>query len=168
MKVKRMGWWIGWAVLLAATTATGAELKIGVINVQRLERESPLADRASKKLEKEFAPRLQELQRLERQIKDLQGQLEKDAVTMSDTDRRNREGEMGRLSRDFQRLQREYREDLNVRRNEEFQVLFERTSRVIKQIADAEKYDLIIQEAVYASPRVDITDKVLKGLAAEK
>jgi len=143
MKVKRMGWWIGWAVLLAATTATGAELKIGVINVQRLERESPLADRASKKLEK-------------------------DAVTMSDTDRRNREGEMGRLSRDFQRLQREYREDLNVRRNEEFQVLFERTSRVIKQIADAEKYDLIIQEAVYASPRVDITDKVLKGLAAEK
>lgn len=148
--------------------ALAAELKIGFIDAERINRESAPAEVASKRLEKEFAPRAQELQRRESQIKSLQGQLEKDAMTMSESDRRGKEQELARLSLDFQRLQREYREDLNLRRNQELQALFERANRVIKQIAEAEKFDLILQEAVYRSPRLDITERVLKVLAAEK
>ena len=72
------------------------------------------------------------------------------------------------MSLDFQRMQREYREDLNLRRNQELSALFERANRVIRQIAEAEKFDLILQEAVYRSPRMDITDRVLKALAESK
>jgi outer membrane protein len=159
---------LSFALICGATGAMAAELKIGFIDAERINRESAPAELASKRLEKEFAPRAQELQRRESQIKSLQAQLEKEAVTMSESDRRAKEQELGRLSLDFQRLQREYREDLNLRRNQELQALFERANRVIKQIAEAEKYDLILQEAVYRSPRLDITDRVLKALSAEK
>ena len=152
----------------AAQAAPGAELKIGFIDADRINRESVPAERATKKLEKEFAPREQELRRIEGQIKSLQGQLEKDGLTMSDSDRRTKETELGRQTREYQRLQREFREDLNLRRNEELAALFERANRVIKQVAESEKYDLIVQEAVYRSPRNDITEKVLKALASEK
>ena len=87
---------------------------------------------------------------------------------MSESDRRSKEQELSRMSVDFQRMQREYREDLNMRRNQELAALFERADKVIKQIADAEKYDLILQEAVYRSPRIDITDRVLKALSEVK
>ena len=87
---------------------------------------------------------------------------------MSESDRRGKEQELARASLDFQRMQREYREDLNLRRNQELSTLFERANRVIKQIAESEKYDLILQEAVYRSPRIDITDRVLKALAESK
>ena len=159
------------AVLVLAfvvTAASAAEIKIGYVDVERIRRESAPAERASKQLEKEFAPRAQELQRREAQIKELQGQIEKDAVTMSESERRSKEQELSRSSVDFQRMQREYREDLNMRRNQELAALFERADKVIKQIADAEKYDLILQEAVYRSPRIDITDRVLKALADGK
>jgi outer membrane protein len=146
----------------------GAELKIGFVDQERITRESAPADRASKQLEKEFAPRAQEIQRREGQIKTLQGQLEKDALTMSESDRRAKEQELGRLTLDFQRMQREYREDLNLRRNQELGALFERANRVIRQIAEAEKYDLVLQEAVYRNPRIDITDRVLKALSDGK
>jgi outer membrane protein len=158
----------GMAMLCAGAVATAAELKIGFIDQERITRESAPAERASKQLEKEFAPRAQELQRREAQIKSLQGQLEKDAMTMSESDRRAKEQELGRLSLDFQRMQREYREDLNLRRNQELGALFERANRIIRQIAEAEKYDIIFQEAVYRNPKIDITDKVLKALADSK
>ncbi|MGH8616618.1 MAG: OmpH family outer membrane protein [Burkholderiales bacterium] len=151
-----------------AVPATGAELKIGMVNIQRLERESAPSERAQKRLEKEFAGRSAELQRMEKQFKDLQTQLERDGMTMSESDRRNKEADLAKVSRDFQRLQREFREDFNVRRNEEFQGLIERTTKAIRQVAEAEKFDLILQEAVYVSPRLDITDKVLKILATDK
>jgi outer membrane protein len=159
------------AALLAAgilAPAHGADLKIGFIDADRINRESVPAERATKKLEKEFAPREQDLRKIEAQIKSLQGQLEKDGLTMSETDRRTKETELGRQTREFQRLQREFREDLNLRRNEELAALFERANRVIKQVAESEKYDLIVQEAVYRSPRIDITEKVLKALSTEK
>jgi len=157
------------AVLMAAVLPVhAAELKIGFIDQERITRESAPAERASKQLEKEFAPRAQELQRREEQIKTLQGQLEKDALTMSEGDRRSKEQELGRLTLDFQRMQREYREDLNLRRNQELGALFERANRVIKQIAESEKYDVILQEAVYRNPKIDITDRVLKALAEGK
>jgi len=153
---------------LAAAASGAADLKIGFVDAERINRESAPAERASKQLEKEFAPRAQELQRREVQIKSLQGQLEKEAVTMSESDRRAKEQELARVSLDFQRMQREYREDLNLRRNQELSALFERANRVIRQIAEAEKFDLILQEAVYRSPRMDITDRVLKALAEGK
>ena len=118
--------------------------------------------------QKEFAPREQDLRKMEQQIKLIQGQLEKDGLTMSESDRRTKEQELGRQTREFQRLQREFREDLNLRRNEELSALFDRANKVIKQIAETEKYDLIIQEAVYRSTRIDITEKVIKALAADK
>ena len=163
--------WALTSLLLAISAGAvvhAADLKVGFIYAERINRESVPAERATKKLEKEFAPREQELRKMDTQIKVLQGQLEKDGLTMSETDRRNREQELGRQSREFQRLQREFREDLNLRRNEELAALFERANRVIKQIAESEKYDLIIQEAVYRSPRIDITEKVLKALASDK
>ncbi|MBX3663936.1 MAG: OmpH family outer membrane protein [Burkholderiales bacterium] len=158
----------GLTMLCAGTFASAAELKIGFIDQERITRESAPAERASKQLEKEFAPRAQELQRREAQIKSLQGQLERDAMTLSESDRRAKEQELGRLSLDFQRMQREYREDLNLRRNQELSALFERANRIIRQIAEAEKYDIIFQEAVYRNPKIDITDKVLKALADSK
>jgi outer membrane protein len=154
--------------MAAAFSVHGADLKIGFIDQERITRESAPAERASKQLEKEFAPRAQELQRREAQIKTLQGQLEKDALTMSEGDRRAKEQELGRLTLDFQRMQREYREDLNLRRNQELGALFERANRVIKQIAESEKYDVILQEAVYRNPKIDLTDRVLKALSEGK
>jgi outer membrane protein len=148
--------------------AQAADVKIGFIDADRINRESAPAERATKKLEKEFAPREQELRKLEQQIKALQAQLEKEALTMNESDRRNKEQELGRQTREFQRMQREFREDLNLRRNEELAALFERANRVIRQIAESEKFDMILQEAVYRSPRIDITDRVLKALAADK
>jgi outer membrane protein len=156
------------ALMCASTAGGAAELKIGFIDAERINRESAPAELASKRLEKEFAPRASDLQRRESQIKSLQSQLEKESMTMSESDRRSKEQELQRLSIDFQRLQREYREDLNLRRNQELQALFERANRVIKQIAEAEKFDLILQEAVYRSPRIDITERVLKALASER
>lgn len=155
-------------VMLAASAAGAADIKIGFVDVERIRRESAPAERASKQLEKEFAPRAQELQRREAQVKSLQGQLEKDVMTMSEGERRSKEQELSRMSVDLQRLQREYREDLNMRRNQELATLFERADRVIKQIADAEKFDLIVQEAVFRSPRIDITERVLKVLSDGK
>jgi outer membrane protein len=145
-----------------------AELKIGFLDAERVNRESGPAIRASKELEREFAPRIQELQKMERQVKEMQTALEKDAMTMSESERTRREQEIVRVGREFQRAQREYREDLNQRRNEKLADLFQRANRVIQQIAEAEKFDLILQEAVYRSPRIDITDKVLKALGDGK
>ena len=159
---------LAFALAAGSAVADAAELKIGFIDAERINRESAPAEVASKRLEKEFAPRAQDLQRRESQIKSLQAQLEKESMTMGESDRRSKEQELQRLTLDFQRLQREYREDLNLRRNQELQSLFERANRVIKQIAEAEKFDLILQEAVYRSPRLDITERVLKALAAER
>ena len=156
------------AIISLNAQSQAAELKIGFIDLDRMTRESVPAERATKKLEKEFAPREQELRKMEQQIKAIQAQLEKDGLTMSESDRRSKEQELGRQTREFQRIQREFREDLNLRRNEELAALFERANKVIKQLAEAEKFDLILQEAVYRSPRIDITDKVLKALTAEK
>jgi outer membrane protein len=152
-------------LLCAAASAQANDVKIGFVSTERLFREAAPAVRALKKLEKEFAPRDGEIQKLAKQAKDLQIQLEKEGVTMSESDRRNKEQDLARMNRDLQRTQREFREDLNVRKNEELAQVLERANKVIQQIAEAEKFDLILQEAVYRSPRIDITDKVLKALA---
>ena len=153
------------AALSVPAFAQGSEYKIGFINSERLFREAAPAKRAQQKLEKEFAGRDAEIQKLSKQIRDLQSQLEKDSVTMPEAERRNKERDLANMNRDLQRSQREFREDLNLRRNEELSAVQERANKVIQQIAVDEKFDLIIQEVVYASPRIDITDRVIKALA---
>lgn len=148
----------------SALSVANENLKIGFVNIDRILRDSGPAKRALQKLDKEFASRQQELQKLDKQAKDLQTVLEKESVTMSESDRRNKEGELARVTRDLQRLQREFREDANMRRNEELAQVIERANKVVQQIAEQEKFDLILQEAVFRSPRIDITDKVLKAL----
>ncbi len=156
------------ALILSLTAgAQAADLKVGFVDAERVNRESAPADEASKRLEKEFQPRVQEIQRREAQIKATQAQFEKDALTLSENERRGREQELSRQLVDLQRLQREFQEDLNLRRNQELGALLERANKIIRQIAETEKYDLILQEAVYRSPRVDITDRVLKALAGK-
>ncbi|NCU84691.1 MAG: OmpH family outer membrane protein [Betaproteobacteria bacterium] len=152
---------------LAADAPAGAGLKIGVVDTERIMRESAPADRVKKKIEKEFAGRDQDLQKMAKQAKDMQTSLEKDGVTMSDSDRQAKERELAALTRELQRKDRELREDFNRRRNEELSGMLEQINKVIRKMAEAEKYDLILQDAVYRSPRIDVTDKVLKALGAE-
>jgi outer membrane protein len=128
-------------------------------------REAAPAKRAQQALEREFSARNAELGRIEKQGRDLQTELEKENVTMPEGTRREKERQLADISRNFQRIQREIREDLNLRRNEELAKVQERATRVINQIAEQEKFDLILQEAVFASGRIDITDKVIRALA---
>ena len=162
------------ALLLAVVSAAGmlftglstarAEGRIGFVNTERILRDAAPAQRAQKKIEAEFAKRDQELSKMADQAKKMQDELEKNSVTMSETQRRNKEREFADLNREFQRKQREFREDLNSRRNEELAQVVEQANKVIRQIAEAEKFDIIFQDAVYANPRIDITDKVIKTL----
>ena len=138
--------------------------KFGFVNTERVLREAVPAIKAHSKLEAEFAPRGRELARVEEQLKKMQDDAEKNAMTMTDTQRRAKEREFTELNRDFQRRQREYREDLNQRRNEELAQVIEQANRAIRQIAEQEKYDIIFQDAVFFAPRIDITDKVIKAL----
>ena len=152
------------AICLLAATSASAELKIGFVNSQRVLNDAPQATKAKKKIEKEFAQRDQELQKVAKQLQTMQANMEKNSVTMSDTERLAKERQFNELNRDFQRKQREFREDLNLRQNEEMAAIFDRVNKVIKNIAETEKFDLILQDAVYASPRIDLTDRVIKAL----
>ena len=154
--------------VVAAGSVAQSEGRVGYVNLERILRDSAPAVRAQKKLEAEFAKRDQELGKLADQLKRLQDTLEKNAVTMSESERAKRDREFADLNREFQRKQREAREDFNQRRNEELSGVIERANRAVKQIAEAEKYDVIFQEAVWASPRIDITDKVIKALDDSK
>lgn len=153
---------------LAANSVSTDQLKIGYVNTQRIFRDAPAAVKAAKKLEGEFSKRDQDLQRMAKQLQGMQENLEKNSVTMSEADRRTKEKEFAELSREFQRKQREFREDLNLRQNEENAAVIEKANKAIKQIAETEKYDLILQDVVWVSPRLDITEKVIKALSEAK
>ena len=154
--------------LLGWTAVAGAQqLKIGFVNTERVFREAAPAKRAQQVLEREFSARNADLAKLEKEGRDLQAELERENVTLPEAQRRDKERRLADISRDFQRKQREVREDLNMRRNEELAKVQERATRVINQIAEQEKFDLILQEAVFASGRIDITEKVIKALAAQ-
>ena len=150
--------------LLLISSDVMAEGKIGFVNSQKILNDAPQAARAKKKIEKDFEKRDQDLQRIAKQLQGMQENIDKNAVTMAESERRAKEREFAELNRDFQRKQREFREDLSQRQNEEMASIFERVNKIIKQIAEAEKYDIIFQEAVYANPRIDITDRVIKAL----
>lgn len=140
------------------------ESKIGFVSTERIFREATPAKAAQAKIEQEFSRRDKELQDMAARLKAMSDKLDKEAAVLPESDRIKRQRELADLDKDFQRKQREFREDLNQRRNEELAIVLEKTNKVIKQIAETEKYDIVFQEAVYASPRIDITDKVLKAL----
>jgi outer membrane protein len=156
------------ALLLCVGLAQAGDFKVGVVDTERVLRESVPAMNAEKKIEKEFSGRDAEIKKMIAQAKDLQTLLEKQGTAMSDAEHRNKERELTALNVDLQRMQREFREDLNLRKNEQLAVVLELANKAIQAIADAEKFDLILQEAVYRNPKIDITDKVIKQLANEK
>ncbi|MFZ9407397.1 MAG: OmpH family outer membrane protein [Burkholderiaceae bacterium] len=149
-----------WASGLMAQEAA----RIGFVNTERILRESAVAKAAQQKLEQEFSRREKELQELAARVKAAGERRDRDAAVLSETERARRQREVGDLDREFQRRQREFREDLSQRRNEELAGVIERANRLIRQMAEQEKIDLILQEAVYASPRIDLTDKVIRLL----
>lgn len=143
------------------------ELRIGVVDTERILAESAPAVRALKKIEKEFLPRDQEVKKLAAQAKTLQEQLEKDGKTLPEAERRQKERDLAALNREYQRAQRQLREDLSLRQNDEVALLQVAASQVIQALAEAEKYDLILplRDLVHHSQRIDITDKVIRALA---
>jgi outer membrane protein len=151
---------------LLAAPALAQEFRLGFVSLDRIIKEAQPAKNAQAKLEQEFSKREKELQAQGASIKAMADQLEREAPTLSESQRAARQKQLVELDRDFQRKRRDFQEELNARRNEELQQVFERANRVVKQVADAEKYDLILQEAVYVNPRHDITDKVIKALNA--
>jgi outer membrane protein len=156
------------AALLGAGAAVAADFKVGVVDTERILRESLPAIKAEKKIEKEFSLRDQEIKKLMKQAKELQDLLEKDTNGLSEADHRNKERELNALNVNLQRMQREFREDLSQRKNEELVVVLERANKAIQSIAESEKYDLILQEAVYHNVKIDITDKVIRSLSSDK
>ena len=155
------------AVASAAVGVQAQELKIGYVNSDRVLRDAAPAKAAQAKLEAEFSKRDRELNDLAVRLKGAADKLEKDAPTLSEAERNRRQRELVDQDREIQRKRREFQEDLNQRKNEELAAVVERANKVIKQIFETEKYDLILQEAVFAGPRADITDKVIKALNAQ-
>jgi len=154
--------------LVAAALLTGAlavqaqELKIGFVNLDRVLRDAAPAKAAQAKLESEFGRREKDLVDGEARLKSASDRFEKDAPTLGESERARRQRDLIEQDRDLQRKRREFQEDLNQRKNEELSSVLDRANRVVRQIFDQEKYDLIVQEAVFASARVDITDKVIR------
>ncbi len=174
MKQKRQ-WWpsliiASCIVALPITSfffsAYAGELKIGIVDTEKILRESIPAVKAKNKIEQEFLPREEEIQLMTQQAKVLQEKLEDDSITMDDTKRGDLERELANLSREYQRANRQMREDLSVRQNEEYGVILERANRAIRNVAETEQYDLILQkqDSVYRSLRIDITEQVIQAL----
>ena len=153
---------------VVSLTAYADEIRIGFINTDRIFKEANTAKQAQQKLEQEFSKRDKELNDAGAALKSAVEKFEREAPTLSESQRLSRQKQLGEQDRDFQRKRREFQEELNARKNEEFQLVLERANRVIKQVAEAEKYDLVLQEAVYINPKHDITDKVLKVINAAK
>ena len=153
-------------IALAGFSVSAQEFKIGIVNLDRIFREANSAKSAQTKLEQEFGKREKELNDVAAQLKTLSDKFDREAPTLSETQRATRQKQLVDQDRDFQRKRREFQEDLNARKNEELQQVIERANRVVKTLAEAEKYDLIVQEAVYVNPKHDITDKVLRSLNA--
>jgi outer membrane protein len=145
-------------------SAMAAELKIGYVNAVKVIEEAPQGEAALKKLEAEFAPRDKQIVEMQNKLKQLEQDLEKNALVLKDAEHRSREFEIVSLKRDLRRATQEFREDYNLRRNEELAALQKIVQKTIAEIAKQENYDLILESAVYASTRADITEKILKRL----
>ena len=152
------------ALVVLSTAVVAQDLKIGYVNSEKVLREATPAKAAQAKLETEFGKRERELNDVAAKLKAAADKLDKDAPTLAEAERNRRQRDLVEQDRDLQRKRREFQEDLGQRKNEELAAVVERANRVIKQIFDAEKYDLILQEVVFASAKIDITDKVIRAL----
>jgi outer membrane protein len=153
------------SLLTFSFSALSADLKVGYVQVDKILQEAPQTAESGKKLEKEFSPRSQELDRMAKQIKDLESALDKDGLTITEAERRSKERDVQNIKTEFQRKQRELREDINLRKNEELGSLQDRINKAVQSVAKAENYDLVMYSGVaYAADKIDITDKVLKLL----
>ena len=153
------------SLMTFAMSVQAAELKVGYVQVDKILQEAPQTAESGKKLEKEFSPRSQELDRMAKQIKDLEAALDKDGLTITEADRRSKERDVQNIKTEFQRKQRELREDINLRKNEELGSLQDRINKAVQSVAKTENYDLVMYSGVaYAADKIDITDKVLKLL----
>jgi outer membrane protein len=168
--IRSITWGLGaLALAMAGTTwAQGADARIGFVNIDRILRDAAPAKAAQEKIEREFKRRDEELSRMAEQLRKTQETLDKQGPVLSEADRRKLEREFADTNRDFQRKQREFRDDVNQRRNEELQGILERANRIVRELAEREKYDIIFQDAVWASARIDVTDKVIKALDAAR
>ena len=161
-----LGLALGLAAVAAPVYAQAEEFRAGFVNTDRIFREAAPAKAAQTKLEQEFSRREKEIVDAGNTLKTASEKFEREAPTMAESQRVNRQKQLVDQDREFQRKRREFQEDLNSRKNEELQQVLERANRIIKQVAEAEKYDVILQEAVYFNPKLDITDKVIKALNA--
>ena len=154
--------------LVMSAPALAQEFRIGFVSTERILRDANPAKAAQAKLEQDFSRREKELNDMGNALKTASERFERDAPTLSESQRATRQKSLVDQDRDFQRKRREFQEDLNARKNEELQQVLDRANRVIRQVAEQEKYDLVIQEAVYINPKHDITDKVIRALNASR
>ena len=159
---------LGLVIAVAGFSASAQELKVGVVNLDRIFREANSAKAAQTKLEQEFTKREKELTDLAAQLKTSSEKFERETPTLAESQRTIRQRQLVDQDRTFQTKRREFQEDLNARKNEELQLVIERANKVVKNLAETEKYDLILQESVYVNPKHDITDKVIKALNASR
>jgi len=153
------------ACLFSVGHVFAQDSRVAIFDSQRVIRESAPAKAAEAKIEQEFSKRGKELQDMSAKIKSMAEKLDKESPVLSESDRIKRQRELTDMDQDFKRKQRIFNEDLSQRKNEEIAALVDRAIKAVKQIAETEKYDIVLQDAVYSNPRVDITDKVLKALA---
>ena len=154
------------ACLCTGALAWAEDIRVGFVNTDRIFKEANAAKVAQSKLEQEFSRREKDLNEMGTNLKAAAEKLDRDAPTLPDSQKAARQKQLVEQDRDFQRKRREFQEDLNTRKNEELQQVLERANKVVRQVAETEKYDLVLQEAVYVNPRHDITDKVIKALNA--
>ena len=164
----RASFWLLAGMLAFATPSFAEDFRVGFVNTDRIFREANSAKAAQAKLEQEFAKREKDLNDMGAALKNLSDKFEREAPTLSESQRQQRQKQLVDQDREFQRKRREFQEDLGARKNEELQQVLERANRVVKQVAEQEKYDLVLQEAVYINPKHDITDKVIRALNAAR
>jgi outer membrane protein len=164
MKTQFKFWATGLLIVASSVGVLAQDSKTGYINTQRITTESAPAKAAQSKLEQEFSKRQKDLGDLQVSLKSFGEKFDRDAPTLSESQRVSRQKEFAEMTRDLQRKQREFQEDLNGRRNEELQQVLDKANKAVKQVAESEKYDIVIQEVVYSNAKHDITDKVLKIL----
>jgi outer membrane protein len=166
--LSRRSLWALVGALAFALPALAEDFRVGFVNTDRIFREANSAKAAQAKLEQEFSKREKDLNDMGNSLKNASDKFEREAPTLSESQRQQRQKQLVDQDREFQRKRREFQEDLSARKNEELQQVLERANRVVKQVAEQEKYDLVLQEAVYINPKHDITDKVIKALNAAK
>jgi outer membrane protein len=164
----RRSCWLLVGLLSLSVSAFAQDFRVGLVNIDRILREASPAKAAQAKLEQEFSRREKELNDLGAALKSSSEKFEREAPTLAESQRLQRQKQLVDQDRDFQRKRRELQEDVNARKNEELQQVLERTQKVVKLVAEQEKYDIVLQEAVYINPKHDITDKVIRALNAPR